>query len=237
MHEQRRAPGRSPPAARPSSRCRSRSATSEFQKRGSPPILRVVVERRRSRQPRHDRSMRCRLVQHEVDERRRRRREQAASKRRREQRSAKRRSLTARGLAGSVAAAARMPADVCRVPARGEQTLLTPSRASSALDARLRLVQRRLGASSGRPAPTGSRSPSSRRSPATAARADASRRRCRARAIPVRASTKLSPAPVIAVAKSGRAPRPTARLTPERLAGPANFHDVRACVSADAAHG
>jgi hypothetical protein len=26
------------------------------------------------------------------------------------------------------------------------------------------------------------------------------------------------------------------RLIPERFAGPANFHDVRACVSADAAH-
>src|SRR2546429_7338226 len=26
------------------------------------------------------------------------------------------------------------------------------------------------------------------------------------------------------------------RLMPERFAGPANFHDVRACVSADAAH-
>ncbi len=46
---------------------------------------------------------------------------------------------------------------------------------------------------------------------------------------------KLSPASFIAAAKSGDF-HSEMRLTPERLPGPANFHDVRACVSADVAH-
>ena len=46
---------------------------------------------------------------------------------------------------------------------------------------------------------------------------------------------KLSPASFIAAANSGER-HSEMRLMPERLAGPANFHDVRACVSADVAH-
>src|SRR4030095_11495438 len=48
------------------------------------------------------------------------------------------------------------------------------------------------------------------------------------------AGMKLSPASFIAAANSG-ARHNDSRLTPERFAGPANFHDVRACVSADLA--
>src|SRR4029453_9582774 len=48
------------------------------------------------------------------------------------------------------------------------------------------------------------------------------------------AGMKLSPASFIAAANSGDFHADT-RFTPERLAGPANFHEVRACVSADAA--
>ena len=50
------------------------------------------------------------------------------------------------------------------------------------------------------------------------------------------AGMKLSPAPFIAAANSGDF-HDEMRFTPERFAGPANFHDVRACVSADVAHG
>src|SRR5262245_20472389 len=46
---------------------------------------------------------------------------------------------------------------------------------------------------------------------------------------------KLPPAPFIACANSADRHSDT-RLMPDRLAAPANFHDVRACVSADAAH-
>src|SRR5690349_731167 len=49
------------------------------------------------------------------------------------------------------------------------------------------------------------------------------------------AGMKLSPAPAIACADSGDFHGET-RLTPERLAGPATSHAVRACVSADEAH-
>src|SRR6187549_3912572 len=49
------------------------------------------------------------------------------------------------------------------------------------------------------------------------------------------AGMKLSPAELIAAANSGER-QIDIRLTPERFAGPANLYDVRACVSADAAH-
>src|SRR3954452_10435611 len=49
------------------------------------------------------------------------------------------------------------------------------------------------------------------------------------------AGMKLSPASFIAAANSLDFQAET-RFTPERFAGPANFHEVRACVSADAAH-
>ena len=45
---------------------------------------------------------------------------------------------------------------------------------------------------------------------------------------------KLSPAPFMASANSADFHSDT-RLMPDRLAGPANFHEVRACVSAEAA--
>jgi hypothetical protein len=45
---------------------------------------------------------------------------------------------------------------------------------------------------------------------------------------------KLSPALAMALANSG-ARQSDVRFRPERLAGPSNFHEVRACVSADAA--
>ena len=48
------------------------------------------------------------------------------------------------------------------------------------------------------------------------------------------AGMKLSPASFIAAANSGDL-HSDMRFTPERLAGPANFHEVRAWVSADAA--
>ena len=49
------------------------------------------------------------------------------------------------------------------------------------------------------------------------------------------AGMKLSPASFIAAANSGER-HCDMRLMPERFAGPANFHDVRACVSAEVAH-
>jgi hypothetical protein len=48
------------------------------------------------------------------------------------------------------------------------------------------------------------------------------------------AGMKLSPASFIAAANSGER-HSDSRLMPERLAGPANFHEVRACVSAEVA--
>src|SRR5689334_15693589 len=49
------------------------------------------------------------------------------------------------------------------------------------------------------------------------------------------ASTKFGPMSLVIATKSGDFHSDT-RLRPVRFAGPANFHDVRACVSADAAH-
>src|SRR5918993_2253685 len=48
------------------------------------------------------------------------------------------------------------------------------------------------------------------------------------------AGMKLSPASFMAAANSGER-HCDMRLMPERLAGPANFHEVRACVSAEVA--
>ena len=48
------------------------------------------------------------------------------------------------------------------------------------------------------------------------------------------AGMKLSPAPFMASANSADFQSDT-RLIPDRLAAPANFHEVRACVSAEAA--
>src|SRR6185437_6806241 len=49
------------------------------------------------------------------------------------------------------------------------------------------------------------------------------------------ASMKFGPMSVVIAMNPGDFHSDT-RLSPERFAGPANFHDVRACVSADAAH-
>src|SRR5689334_18704640 len=49
------------------------------------------------------------------------------------------------------------------------------------------------------------------------------------------ASTKLGPISFVSATNSGDFHNDV-RLSPVRFAGPANFHDVRACVSADAAH-
>ena len=49
------------------------------------------------------------------------------------------------------------------------------------------------------------------------------------------ASTKFGPMSLVIATKSGDF-HSDVRLSPERFAAPANFHDVRACVSAEAAH-
>ena len=175
--------------------------------------LREVVEARETREPGHAEVEALQAVPAEVDERRRRRQHRSTAR----AREAKQREREA----------ALLRARACAQSARRVQPA-SPSGSARCAPAPRRALP---SASSGRPAPTGWRWPWCRRWPATAARAAASRRRCRCSSDSSAAGMKLSPASFIAAANSGDF-QIESRLTPERLAGPANFHDVRACVSA-----